>query len=703
MHSIGRRAFLQRFLLGAGCFAVSAGMPFRPFVARAQDTAAATILFPHGVASGDPQPDAVALWTRAVHAGEQGGQVPLIAQVSTSADFTRVVAERPLIAPEASDNTVRLIVEGLRPYTSYYYRFTAMDGTAVSVTGRTRTAPAPDDMRAVRFAFASCQNYEQGFYGAWRRMVRDDEAAAAKSQIDFVIHLGDFIYEVRGDTDPSAAETLRDRNGRPRMLTPFPQGSKPWPKHPWGGNRAGASNAVTLDDYRHLYKTYLSDPDLQAARARFPFICTWDDHEFSNNCWQTAETYFGDAVPAQSRRAAANQAWFEFIPAILTGSRAPDGVENAARDFTPAEVENAPFDGPGPTWLDRGTQNLRALGTMTIYRSLRWGKFIELLVTDTRSYRSPPVYTEDIKEKFGIAMPPVSLVRTLDAGRDANASQPDAMIQTPKGAIPNPRKSSPSGTMLGPRQKAWFKAVLKKSDAPWKIWANSVPATPLRIDLSSVPFAGLPDVTITADSWGGYPGELRELMGFCQRENITNFVSVSGDHHLHAACMLSLDPDAAEPEPIAAELSVAGISSASMFSFFERAARGNGTFHAMTAYESGGELVENWNLMMMEGANAALLRAWTPFETLSEWAANRRINPFLSYVDSRANGYGIADVTADSIEAQLVTVGPATIDYGPEGAPVLRRVWMRLPSWKAGDPPKLAGPIIEGTPPHPFA
>lgn len=698
---LDRRQVLLRIAAGAGTFAASAVVPFRPLFRPAQAQDAGTS-FPQGVASGDPQPDAVVMWTRALAPG--GRRVSLVLQVSTKRDFERTIVERRVAAPPESDFTVRVLVDGLEPYTRYFYRFLTPDGRAVSPVGRTLTAPRPDDPRRVRFAFASCQNYEQGFYGAWARLVRDDEAAPPEERIDFVLHLGDFIYEVRGDrpdSDPADPTWLKDREGRPREMPPFPHGSAPWSKTPWGEQRPGARHAVALDDYRHLYKTYLSDPDLQAARARFPFVCTWDDHEFSNNCWQTAETYFSDATPAQRRRAAANRAWFEFIPALLTGARSPAGIANPAHDISPMAVSDTPFAGPDESWLDRNPDNLRALATLTIYRTLRWGKHLMLAITDTRAYRSPPVYTGEIKKVAGSALAPAELVRVLDAGRTANDGRPPATLRVGDTEIDNPRAEAPPGTMLGPRQKAWFKAVLKASDATWKVWANSVPAMPLRLNFSAIPFADVPDSIISPDAWAGYPGELRELMAFARSEGITNFVSCAGDHHMHGAALLSLDPDADEPVPVAAEFACAGISSSPMFAAFEHGTRTNDTFRAMTLYEEDGEIVENLNVLLRHGTMDALLRAWTGFGFIGRLFGNRSVNPYLKYVDTNAQGYGVMTMDASEASAELVTVAPATTDYGPDGAPVIRRARFRLPAWSAGGRPRLEGPMIEGRPPFP--
>ncbi len=134
----------------------------------------------------------------------------------------------------------------------------------------------------------------------------------------------------------------------------MPDGTRPW----W---QSGGQAPETVRDYRFLYKTYLRDPDLQAARARFPFIHTWDDHEFTNDAWQSHDTYFGDGEPAQARKVAANQAWFEFIPALLSEVPAFFGLESAANDFKPTQVSRSPMGQPDGELLHPGADHTKKL------------------------------------------------------------------------------------------------------------------------------------------------------------------------------------------------------------------------------------------------------------------------------------------------------------------------------------------------------
>jgi alkaline phosphatase D len=245
--------------------------------------------FSHGIASGDPLPSGVVLWTRLDsraldEAGASRARVPVRWEVSEDEHFRRIVRKGTELAVGDLGHSVHAEVEGLRPERHYWYRF--MTGGQVSATGRTRTAPAEGaSLDRVRFAFVSCQYYEAGYYTAYRRIAEED--------LDLVVHLGDYIYE---------GGVGRDQ-----------------PRHHDG------PTAITLEQYRSRYALYKSDVDLQAAHAALPWIVTPDDHEVSND--------YAGAIPENDmpvdqflkRRADAYQAYYEFMPLRRTSMPAgPD-------------------------------------------------------------------------------------------------------------------------------------------------------------------------------------------------------------------------------------------------------------------------------------------------------------------------------------------------------------------------------------------
>ncbi|MFE7599486.1 alkaline phosphatase D family protein [Streptomyces sp. NPDC057494] len=250
------------------------------------DTGAPAFL--HGVASGDPLPDGVLLWTRvtptpeAVPGSGLGPDVQVGWELAEDRSFVRVVASGTTTASAVSDHTVKADVRGLRPATAYWFRFTA--GESVSPAARTRTAPASDAAApGVRFGVVSCANWESGHFSAYRHL-------AARADLDAVLHLGDYLYEYATGAYPEAKYVVRQHE----------------PRH----------EIVSLADYRTRHGKYKTDADLQALHAAHPVIAIWDDHEFANDAWSGgAENHTPGAEGDWAARvAAAKQAYFEWMP-----------------------------------------------------------------------------------------------------------------------------------------------------------------------------------------------------------------------------------------------------------------------------------------------------------------------------------------------------------------------------------------------------
>ena len=236
--------------------------------------------FALGVASGDPLEDGVVLWTRLVRdplvAG--GGMPPqrfaLRYEVAHDEAFRRIVRRGTTHALPQEAHSARVELRGLYSGSEYFYRFKF--GDDLSPVGRTRTAPLSwSQPRALRFAFASCQNFPIGFFNAYQDAVAQDP--------DFMVHLGDYIYEGPGGTAPF----------RPH---------------------APAREIFTLDDYRIRHGQYKTDPDLQAAHAAMPWFVTWDDHEVDNNYADEEADPDMPRDELRARRAAAYQAYWEHMP-----------------------------------------------------------------------------------------------------------------------------------------------------------------------------------------------------------------------------------------------------------------------------------------------------------------------------------------------------------------------------------------------------
>ncbi len=285
-----RRLDRRRFLIGGVSLA---GLPLVGLSGcGAGEPRFSTNPFTLGVASGDPAPDGVVIWTRLAPDPLNGGGLPpdesyeVSWRLASDSNMLQEVQKGTVTASPEWGHSVHVEVKGLEPGRHYWYEFRA--GSEESPRGRTRTADAAHaELDHLRLAFASCQHYESGYYTAYRHMVAED--------IDIVFHLGDYIYE-----GPP-------QEGQPRMHN--------------------SPEIMTLEDYRNRYALYKSDPDLQAAHAAFPWSVTWDDHELDNNYASDIPEERGpmEREAFLARRAAAYQAYYENMP--LRRSSLPAGVD----------------------------------------------------------------------------------------------------------------------------------------------------------------------------------------------------------------------------------------------------------------------------------------------------------------------------------------------------------------------------------------
>ena len=247
--------------------------------------------FTHGIASGDPLADRVILWTRVLPGSGNTVAVPCTWQVATDAAFETIVASGEAVARAERDYTVKVDAAGLAPGESYCYRFMAHGVT--SPVGCTRTLPT-GAVSEFKMAVASCSNYPQGFFHAYRDI--------AESELDVVLHLGDYLYEypVGEYVNPVAEQEL---------------GRRVEPEH----------EILVLEDYRMRHGLYRTDPDLLAAHAAHPWITVWDDHEMMNDTWRAgAENHNAGEGDFSQRIQAARQAYHEWMP-IRTGPEGDQG------------------------------------------------------------------------------------------------------------------------------------------------------------------------------------------------------------------------------------------------------------------------------------------------------------------------------------------------------------------------------------------
>jgi alkaline phosphatase D len=689
MKSIDRRTFTKVALAMGASVAwgdLSAALPRIPWREQRE-------LFPEGVASGDPDSDSVLLWTRYPQA-DQNSRADLQVEVAEDSAFTRVISTAKVTVSAAADWTCRVLLGGLKPARVYWYRFTDKNGMGSRV-GRTITAPDVDDRRPVKFVFVSCQDVTQGAQNAYRRMIYEDEKASDSDRVDFVLHLGDFIYEIVWYPE-DRPQGIYDR--RLRDIVRYPSGEKIEDVH----------IPTTVDDYRAIYRAYLHDPDLQDARARWPFVNMWDNHEFSMLGWQSLEKFQGKNRPAQTRKVAANQAFFEFRPARLARPNS-----NSLDQFDPPKVVDAPITKFDERGLGDEPNNLTAIDSLKGYRAIRWGGNVELIITDQRSYRSEE--PTDMREAAALAIsdfPDLTsqeAMEILDAGHTYDGGRPPATISSNDGkvAVPNIWATRPPQAILGAEQKSWFLDRLKQSKAPWKIWGNTTATLEMRADPQN-----LPEGITKPWPWNGYAGfaiqdwstayiEKGEIYDFVSEHGITGFTTIAGDRHSFWAgwSAKSLPPRTFSPVGLA--FVTGSISAVGLVEAYEHSLPKD---HPLRALYLGQGPEDHgpqptFNLMLRHGVKACLEYAKTGDIKKARALSNPELSPHVSFVDMAGHGYALVRCTPDTIQTEFVCIPrPLERSDRTDGGPLNYRVKFRAPLWRKDEKPSLNMEVVEGDP-----
>lgn len=406
--------------------------------------------FPQSVASADPKPDSMILWTRvtpsggAYVTGNTSANLSVRLVVSTDSANAAKLGEvgallqgtaisNTLIPAYAKfDGTIRHKLTGLTANTVYYYQFVA--GNIRTKIGRFKTAPAASvTPPQLKFAFMSCQDWNSNHWGAFQKIVSDDGAnsagigASATPSLDFVVHLGDYIYE----TTEYSSGSVESKHGAQAL--------------PNGNTLNSVTHAATLADYRYLYKIYRSDTRIQSFHERFPIIAVWDDHEFSDDSYGNAETYTNANTKQSGRRQAANQAWFEFMP---------------------ADIE--PLSG-----------DLSTFQTIKIYRDLKFGTLMHLVMTDERLYRSDHLIPETTDNPATTAVDELGRINSRYLAPETGLKSAEAQKSLLGTAIGD---SLSLISVMGQTQRDWWKTTMSSSTATWKLWGNEVSLLRMGLD-----------------------------------------------------------------------------------------------------------------------------------------------------------------------------------------------------------------------------
>ncbi|HEX8496918.1 MAG TPA: alkaline phosphatase D family protein [Actinomycetales bacterium] len=455
--ALSRRTLLRG---GGGIAAALTLGAYGPQAAQAAvRDAARSGVFGFGVASGDPTATEVLLWTRvtptpdSVPGSGVGPRATVRWEVAADEAFTTVLRSGTTTTDAGRDHTVKVVVSDLAPYTRYYYRFRCKGAT--SVVGRTQTAPdEPGSTHALRLAFVSCSNYTGGFFTAYRGL-------AAREDLDAVLHLGDYLYEYGNDPGEPGVAGSGDRYGPATLV-----GTR---------DHRPATEMVSLEDYRIRHALYKTDPDQQAAHRRHPWIVIFDDHEITNDAYDTGAenheqqddpdtTYTGSGEPTGvraegeflARRDRAFQAYLEWMP-----------------------IREAAGWQPQP---HRGRQ---------FFRRFSYGDLAELSVIETRQNRS-----------------------RQEPATAAGANNP---------ALTDPARHLPE-----PEQLAWLTSGITGSDKAWHLIGNQT----VFARVFALPRAGvLPGQVFNTDQWDGYQADQRALLEAMAASGGTDPVVLTGDIH----------------------------------------------------------------------------------------------------------------------------------------------------------------------------
>jgi alkaline phosphatase D len=457
---------------------------------------------------------------------------------------------------------------------------------------------------------------------------------------------------------------------------------------------------TNLAGYRHVYRAHIDDPDIQDARAHFPFVCIGDNHEFSWQGWQSFIEYGGKIEPAQPLRVAANQAWWEYIPSRVRKASGP-GLDQ----FGPPAVTSAPIDTLDDHGFGTEANNRTAVGSMTAYRALRYGKHVDLILTDFHSYamRNPGERPETDVFDSSFPVVPQELMEIIDGGKDYAGGNPPTTITIGDKSAPNFRKDEPAYTMLGREQKAWLKERLTRSTATWKIWGATNGTLDMRTDPQNLP-AGLAKDKWPGRDFGTFGGgdfsgafsERAEIYDTVRDHKLSGFVTISGDRHSFWAGYAAPKLPPAGFDPVGLSFITGSISAPGL----AEAAEYYKDFPLLPLFvrkTPGAAPEATINLTIKHGVRAALEYAASGDIAKARAATNPEVAPHLEFVDMAGHGYAVVSAGPDAIDAEFICiVRPIGRAATPDGGPLRYRVSHRAKLWRPGTSPKLEQRVLEG-------
>jgi len=371
------------------------------------------------------------------------------------------------------------------------------------------------------------------------------------------------------------------------------------------------------------------------------------------------------------------------------------------------DVPLTAFDADG---LGTEPNNLVAIDSLKVYRALRYGKHLDLLITDQYSYRSANPFTDPSLGQLGgdefTNMFPEREMRMLDAGRAFDGGRPPAEIRFNEAKVPNPRRDAPPQTLLGAAQKRWFKERLARSTASWKVWGNSLGALDLRADPEHLP-AG-----VTKETWpkglfasmGGWDygtafHERAEIFDLVRQAKITGFAIVSGDRHSFWAGYAVAELPPGKFEPVGVSFVGASLVSPGAMESMEHRLPKDAPLRALFLADRPDGAKPDWtyNLLLRHGVRSCFEYARSFDLEKARALSNPDLAPHLEFVDAGGHGYATVRLSADEMRTEFVCIPrPITRSERPDGGPLRYRVRHTARLWQPGERPRLTTEVLEG-------
>jgi len=359
------------------------------------------------------------------------------------------------------------------------------------------------------------------------------------------------------------------------------------------------------------------------------------------------------------------------------------------------------------TGLGNEPNNLSAIDSLVAYRALRWGRHIDLLITDQHSYRSrDPGDHDEITPLFEgdkLGFVPEELWAQIDGGREYAGGHPPAKLSFGDKSVDNVRAREPAQTILGVKQKAWFLERLRSAKATWKIWGNSEGTPDERYDLQNLPAAlgqwkgagyGLNDV----HDWGTTYHERAQIYDAVRDAGITGFAIVSGDRHSFWAGYAAKALPPAAFEPVGVTFVGGSLCSPGGAEAFEYNFKKDNPMRPLYVANIGdGPPQCTANLTVRHGVRSALEFANSGDLKKALALSNPELAPHLSFVDLGGHGYATVRVDADKMVTEFVCIPrPIERSTSPDGGPLRYRVRHEVALWKAGEKPQMRHTVVEG-------